>query len=115
MTPIEVQEASAIIEEIADPDANIIWGMTFDEAYDDEVKVTIIATGFDEQSTDSIIKKPARDILGRKVSLTRSESFITRGMQQNTGEIEKNEEVAVAVEANADIETPAFIRKRLQG
>ena len=112
MTPIEVQEASAIIEEIADPDANIIWGMTFDEAYDDEVKVTIIATGFDEQSTDSIIKKPARDILGRKVSPTRSESFITRGMQQNTPEIE---EIPVAVEANADIETPAFIRKRLQG
>lgn len=114
MTPIEVQEASAIIEEIADPDANIIWGMTFDEAYDDEVKVTIIATGFDEQSTDSIIKKPARDILGRKVSPTRSESFITRGMQQSTVEIEK-EEVPVAVEANADIDTPAFIRKRLQG
>lgn len=73
MTPIEVQEAAAVIEEIVDPDANIIWGMTFDESYEDEVKVTIIATGFDEQSTENIIKKPARDILGRKVAPTRSE------------------------------------------
>jgi cell division GTPase FtsZ len=38
---------------------NIIWGMTFDESYEDEVKVTVIATGFDEQSTENIIKKPA--------------------------------------------------------
>lgn len=110
LTPIEVQEASAIIEEIADPDANIIWGMTFDEAYDDEVKVTIIATGFDEQSTESVIKKPARDILGRKIAPTRSESFITRGIQAE--EAEKEE---VTVEPEEDLETPAFIRKRLQG
>lgn len=111
LTPVEVQEASAIIEEIADPDANIIWGMTFDEAYEDEVKVTIIATGFDEQSTESVIKKPARDILGRKIAPTRSESFITRGIQ-NTAEVQEEE---VAVEPEEDLETPAFIRKRLQG
>jgi len=113
LTPVEVQEAAAIIEEIADPDANIIWGMTFDESYDDEVKVTIIATGFDEQSTESIIKKPARDILGRKVGQNKSESFITRGIQneQQTNQTQQEEPVAQEQE---DLETPAFIRKRLQ-
>jgi cell division GTPase FtsZ len=37
--------------------------MTFDEAYEDEVKVTIIATGFQEQSKEDILKTPKRDIL----------------------------------------------------
>ncbi|MDR2540703.1 MAG: cell division protein FtsZ [Candidatus Peribacteria bacterium] len=65
LTPVEVQEAAAVIEEILDPDVNMIWGMSFDESFEDEVKVTIIATGFEEQSKDTIIKKPQRDLLGR--------------------------------------------------
>jgi len=109
LTPIEVQEAAAVIEEIVDPDANIIWGMTFDESYEDEVKVTIIATWFNEQSTENIIKKPARDILGRKVAPTRSEWFINRGIQNVT-----ESEQEVSDEVQEDLETPAFIRKRLQ-
>lgn len=39
--------------------------MTFDETMEDEVKVTIIATGFKEQSKEDILKAPKRDILGR--------------------------------------------------
>ncbi len=39
--------------------------MTLDDSMDDEVKVTIIATGFEEQSKEEILKKPQRDILGR--------------------------------------------------
>jgi cell division GTPase FtsZ len=34
LTPVEVQDAARIVEEIADPDANIIWGMTYDESYE---------------------------------------------------------------------------------
>ena len=48
LTPVEVQEAAAIVEEILDDDVNMIWGMSFDESFEDEVKVTIIATGFEE-------------------------------------------------------------------
>ena len=44
LTPVEVQEAAAIVEEILDDDVNMIWGMSFDESFEDEVKVTIIAT-----------------------------------------------------------------------
>ena len=43
----EVDMASQMIHEEAHPDANIIWGTTFDPDMMDEMRVTIIATGFD--------------------------------------------------------------------
>ena len=42
----EVETASQMIHEEAHPDATIIWGAAFDPALVDEIKVTIIATGF---------------------------------------------------------------------
>lgn len=44
----EVDEASRIIAKAADPDANIIFGATVDESIQDQIKITVIATGFDE-------------------------------------------------------------------
>ncbi|MPM82624.1 Cell division protein FtsZ [bioreactor metagenome] len=43
----EVNEAAEIISNAADPEANIIFGSVIDEAFGDEVRVTVIATGFD--------------------------------------------------------------------
>src|SRR5438552_16689762 len=43
----EVNEAAEIVKEAAAPDANIIFGAVIDEAQGDEVRVTVIATGFD--------------------------------------------------------------------
>jgi len=43
----EVSEAAAVVQENADPDANIIFGMVVDPAMKEEVKVTVIATGFE--------------------------------------------------------------------
>ena len=82
LTPIEVQEAAAIIEELADADVNLVWGMTLDESYDDEVKVTVIATGFNSYEENTSLKKPLRDSLGRKVG--GSEDFVTRGLGNNS-------------------------------
>lgn len=48
MTLFEVNEASEIIAEAADPEANIIFGAVIDESLKDEVRVTVIATGFDQ-------------------------------------------------------------------
>lgn len=46
----EINEASQIITEAADPDANIIWGTSVDPALDnDTVKITVIATGFGDK------------------------------------------------------------------
>ncbi len=43
----EVDLAANIIASEANPDANIIWGVAFDKNMDDEMKITVIATGFD--------------------------------------------------------------------
>ena len=42
----DVTEASNVITESVDPDANIIFGAVIDEALEDEIRVTVIATGF---------------------------------------------------------------------
>ena len=43
----EVEQASSLITPSAHPDANIIWGTTFDENLSDELRVTVVATGFE--------------------------------------------------------------------
>ena len=45
----EVQEAARMIQSVAAPDANIVFGACIDTNLDDEVRITVIATGFDEQ------------------------------------------------------------------
>ncbi len=45
----EVNEAAEIIAQAADPEANIIFGAVIDESLQDEVRVTVIATGFDQK------------------------------------------------------------------
>ena len=47
----EIETASSMIAEQAHQDANIIWGAAFDENMDDEMSVTVIATGFSTTDT----------------------------------------------------------------
>ncbi|MBI2822577.1 MAG: cell division protein FtsZ [Acidobacteria bacterium] len=47
MTLSEVSEATRIIQESADTEANIIFGSVFDDSMGDRIKITVIATGFD--------------------------------------------------------------------
>ncbi|MEO8382298.1 MAG: cell division protein FtsZ [Acidobacteriota bacterium] len=47
MTLFEVHEAASVIQEAADEEANIIFGTVIDPRMKDEIKVTVIATGFD--------------------------------------------------------------------
>ena len=47
MTLDDVETAAGIVQEAANPDANIIFGATIDETFQDEMRVTVIATGFD--------------------------------------------------------------------
>src|SRR5262249_34996712 len=46
----EVNEASSIIREAADDEANIIFGAVIDERMENQMKITVIATGFDKVS-----------------------------------------------------------------
>ncbi len=59
LTMIEVDEAAKQIAAAVDPDANIIFGATIDEHMVDQVKITVIATGFDET------KRRLRELSGR--------------------------------------------------
>ena len=44
---LEVNEATEVVKEAADPEANIIFGAVIDPELNDEVKITVLATGFD--------------------------------------------------------------------
>ncbi len=50
----EVETAANQVQEAAHPEANIIFGATFDESLEDEIRVTVIATGFDENQSFSL-------------------------------------------------------------
>ena len=48
----EVDLASQIVHDAAHPDANIIWGVSCDEHLEDEIHITVIATGFEKEAED---------------------------------------------------------------
>ena len=58
----EVEIAANLVQEAADPNALIIFGATFDENMEDEICVTVIATGFDEEQQEArILSTPAAE------------------------------------------------------
>jgi cell division protein FtsZ len=69
LTLHEVAEAARIIQSAVDPDANIISGMVIDEALDEEMKVTVIATGFRYvgEAVDPVPQHPVVPIRGASV------------------------------------------------
>ncbi|MCD8126303.1 MAG: cell division protein FtsZ, partial [Clostridiales bacterium] len=48
----EVEEAASMVQQAANPEANIIFGATIDETLEDEIRITVIATGFDEKPAE---------------------------------------------------------------
>jgi cell division protein FtsZ len=88
LTLYEVNEASSIIRESADDDANIIFGAVIDESLRDEMKITVIATGFDKDMSEvgttthaNVAPPPSRyvqsssDLPSRAVAPTRSDDL----------------------------------------
>ncbi len=59
MTLDDVETAAGIVQEAANPDANIIFGATISKDYQDELRVTVIATGFDQTYKPSAPKAAA--------------------------------------------------------
>ena len=61
----EVDLASTMIAKEAHPDANIIWGAAFDPSLEDEMRITIIATGFEKSErkpiVETVVAEPALD------------------------------------------------------
>jgi cell division protein FtsZ len=69
----EVSEASTIIHEAADPEANIIFGAVLDERMKGEIKITVIATGFERHSTGSVAAGVVTATSGLKPSASTSD------------------------------------------
>jgi cell division protein FtsZ len=65
MTMAEINEAANIISTAADPDANIIFGATIREDLGEDIKISVIATGFDEN------RKRLQTYMGRNAFVPR--------------------------------------------
>jgi cell division protein FtsZ len=109
MTLYEVNTAAAIIKETAHPDVNLIFGAVVDENMGDDLRITVIATGFDSA--------------GYRTSMPRNEirrepAVIGAAVQDLIQAVAKpNESVSVGVNFEprvmdpANLDIPAFIRK----
>ncbi|MBL8169391.1 MAG: cell division protein FtsZ [Acidobacteria bacterium] len=60
LTLFEVDDAMRVIHDAADPDANIIFGTVTDERMQNEMKITVIATGFERQKQEKVHTLPMR-------------------------------------------------------
>jgi len=84
---VEVNEAAQIVQQAADPEANIIFGAVIDDQLDGEVRITVIATGFEVQRIDiEDVAEPAG---------------VGVGIPRDGGRL-----------ALDDLDIPAFLRKR---
>jgi cell division protein FtsZ len=61
----EVEMAAGLVQAAAHPDANIIFGAAFDDSLDDEIRVIVIATGFDKKPEAPAEEKPAAQPEGK--------------------------------------------------
>ncbi len=98
LTLYEVNIASTIIREAADEDANIIFGAVIDEHMVDEMKITVIATGFGEES---VAMASAAAVTAMPASsprfVQRPSDDLTRPMMHGRSD---------------DLDVPTFIRKK---
>jgi len=101
----EVEEASRIITQAADPDANIIFGATIDRGASDSVRITLIATGFDE----------SRKRLQQMVQNTMEEKHDNAAAYGvNNGNAYQQEEPSAPQENDEEsvFDIPAFLRQK---
>ena len=125
LTLHEVDEATSIIFEEAGNDANIIFGAVIDPKLEEEIQVTVIATGFnnhkyreDSDENPPITKAPQREVnrmLGEKINVSLCEQKNTP--KEMASEDERPKPNMLIDDDNPviygnDIEIPAFIRRK---
>ena len=71
LTLDDVETAAGIVQEAANPDANIIFGATWADEFEDEMRVTVIATGFEQKKEAA---QPKAEVAGESVIKTGSGS-----------------------------------------
>jgi cell division protein FtsZ len=111
MSMYEIDEAAKAITEAAHPDANIIFGAIVDEAMSGEIKITVIATGFDVEE-----RQPAhRPQIPTSVSRPEPKTPL-RSLHEPEPDFDIPLEPVDEDEADADheLDVPAFIRRKLK-
>ena len=101
----EVEEAARVVQEAAHDDANIIFGAVIDPHMSDEVRMTVIATGFAD-------RKETVGIGGKVVDLPRAARASAAGAgswRRRAGELRADAEEALG---DGDLEVPAFLRRQ---
>jgi cell division protein FtsZ len=103
ITMNEVDEAAKIIASAADPDANIIFGATIDDSMHDQIKITVIATGFD--ATRQTLKEFMAPTVSRAIENGQKVSQAPTEPPLPTEEPAQEEE-------NDTWDIPAFLRQK---
>lgn len=104
----EVDEAAKIITKSVDPDAKIIFGAVIDETMSDEVRITVVATGFDEVAKKRQEKRHATP-LTFEASMDLGESS-----RQPVYASKISAEPEEAEDETSELDIPAFIRKKMK-
>jgi cell division protein FtsZ len=112
LSMFEVDEASRLIKELCDPDANIIFGTSIDERYTGEIKITVIATGFNEE-TNAQIASMSRGGFGQSrifgSTPTQAPQPTMRPMTQGAF----GGQTTPTPEPQNDYDVPAFLRNKM--
>jgi len=111
MSLYEINEASSLIQAEAHEDANIIFGTVVDESMEDEIRITVIATGFDENGT----KKQAASSVAQLSAYRREDLSTPAFIRKNKAGGESPNVIKMGViddTEDADFEVPAFLRKK---
>ncbi len=113
LTLFEVNQAAAIIKETAHPDVNLIFGAVIDPNMKDEVRITVIATGFERAGMPRRIVEPVqlRQESNRHESKPTTRSNETREMAP-VGASKPVEEFVRTINTD-ELDIPTFMRKRL--
>ncbi|HKZ53375.1 MAG TPA: cell division protein FtsZ [Candidatus Acidoferrales bacterium] len=116
LTLHEVQEASALVQKVAHEDANIIFGAVYDQSAKDEVKITVIATGFKDAQQRAGARSMAVAVDRTQTMMERVPPVITRPpVVRPAGKVNGGADASlrlVSTDRN-DLDVPAFVRKRL--
>jgi cell division protein FtsZ len=113
----EVNEAASLIREEASDEANIIFGTVIDDALGDELKVTVVATGFEPNVAEGPWKNPRKGIkLASRAEDLQKPAFLRNAAQRGIVE-ERVEELPLIdkeneIESLDEFEIPTFLRRR---
>lgn len=102
---LEINEAAEIVQDAADPDANIIFGAVIDENIKDELRITVIATGFESEKAKCKQHEPVQPVAKIPQKPQPTVSFTTnRDEAAATAEYQSYDET--------NLEIPAFLRRQ---